>query len=44
MAHNIEIREINGVNFESFVAKQPAWHNLGHVIEKGFTAREAIEF
>lgn len=44
MAHNIEIREINGVNFESFVAKQPAWHNLGHVIEKGFTARQAIEF
>jgi phage/plasmid-like protein (TIGR03299 family) len=44
MAHNIEIREINGVNFESFVAKQPAWHNLGHVIEKGFTAQQAIEF
>lgn len=44
MAHNIEIREIMGTKVASFVAVEPAWHQLGQIKESGFTAREAIEY
>jgi len=42
MAHNLEFNEQKGtVSFAT--AKEPAWHNLGQVVDKAMTTAEAIE-
>lgn len=38
MAHNIEIRN----NIASFVASEPAWHNLGKVYNEPITSADAL--
>lgn len=46
MAHNIEIRKINGAEVASFVEngrKERAWHNLGQVFDGELTVKEALE-
>ena len=45
MAHNIEIRTINGVETASFIEngkKERAWHGLGKVYDRPLSALEAI--
>src|ERR1035437_1888576 len=41
MAHNICINEETG-KASVFVVKDPAWHNLGQVVDNALTAEEAI--
>lgn len=46
MAHNIEIRKINGAEVASYVEngkKERAWHGLGHVFDGELTVKEALE-
>lgn len=46
MAHNIEIRKINGVEVASYVEngrKERAWHGLGQVFDGRLTVKEALE-
>lgn len=46
MAHNIEIRKINGVEIASYVEngrKERAWHKLGQVFDSPLTVTEALE-
>lgn len=46
MAHNIEIRTINGAQVASYIEngkKEIAWHGLGTVYDRPLTAVEALE-
>ncbi len=46
MAHNIEVRKINGAEVASFVEngrKERAWHRLGQVFDGELTVKEALE-
>lgn len=43
MASNIEIREVDGKVYESYVGTQPAWHGLGTIYDKPLSAAEALK-
>lgn len=43
MAANIEIREVNGEVYESYVGTKPAWHGLGTIYDKPLSAMEALK-
>ena len=46
MAHNIEIKKVNGVEVASFVEngrKERAWHGLGQVFDGQLSVKEALE-
>ena len=42
MAHNIEFNRMRG-SFSFIAVKQPAWHNLGKVVQEAMTIKEAIQ-
>lgn len=46
MAHNLEIKKVNGVEVASFVEngrKERAWHNLGQVFDGPMTVEQALK-
>lgn len=46
MAHNLEIKKVNGVEVASFVEngkRERAWHNLGQVFDGAMTVEEALK-
>ena len=46
MAHNIEVRKVNGVEVASYVEngrKERAWHGLGQVFDGQLSVKEALE-
>ena len=46
MAHNLEIKKVNGVEVASFVEngkKERAWHNLGQVFDGAMTVEQALK-